>query len=137
MAFQYSISRSILMPLVILLSLPSMEILNAEDQVWYRKAREDWLGIKVEDISPPGEKREGHFKDLEDALGVVGSWYDSSDGPFMTGDEISYADVTVCGWLMWAKRSLGSEEWSRILGWHDGRWARLMGSLEKYEAVDV
>jgi glutathione S-transferase len=138
MAFQYAFRQATLMPLVLILSMACMRVLDTENQLWYRKGREEWLGLKLEDMSPPGEKRLGQFKDLENALAIVGSWYDKSDqsgGGFIMGDVMSYADITVCSWLMWAKKTLGeqSEEWSRILSWHDRRWARLMDRLSKYE----
>lgn len=84
MSFQVSIRHTILMPLVCLLSLPSLEILSPEDQKWYRSAREAWLGIKVEEISSPGDKREGHFNELQEGLGMIDDWYSASNGSWET-----------------------------------------------------
>jgi len=125
------------MSLVYLLSMPSLEILSVEDQKWYRCAREGWLGIKVEDISPPGEKRERHFKELQNGLEMIDSWYNASNGPLFMGGVVSYADITVCSWLMWAKRTMVAEEWTRITGWHSGRWGLLMERLGQYEVVQI
>lgn len=91
----------------------------------------------MEDISPPGNTRERHFEEFQSGLEMIGEWYDNSNGPFFMGDIVSYADIMVCSWLMWAKRTMTLEEWSRISGWHGGRWGLLMERLRKYQVVEL
>ena len=59
------------------------------------------------------------------------------NGPskYVMGDSLCYADITIGGYLRWARLVLSREKWEDILSWHGGRWANLMSDLDKYDIV--
>ncbi|KAF9063081.1 hypothetical protein BDP27DRAFT_1335612 [Rhodocollybia butyracea] len=56
---------------------------------------------------------------------------------WIMGEEISFADFAVAAVFEAMISALGkdSEDWKRVLSWHDGRWDRMMAELERYRAV--
>jgi len=130
---------------VIMSTLPSIMLhlicinLNPTSETHYRTTREAKLGRKLEDLSPPGPQRDEHWKEAEKTFGVVESWLaaNGEEKPFVMGDMISYADVTIAGFLLCLKKLLGpeSQEWKGIAGWHGGRWGAFIDNFSKYEVV--
>lgn len=93
-------------------------------------------------FAPAGsEERAKYWKGVQDALHLFKGWLsaDGSEKLFFTGERISYADVTVAGWLQWLQRVMGedSQEWKELVQWDGGHWGRFMLAFEKYGAVDV
>lgn len=112
--------------------------LNTVSQAYFRRTREAIYGMKLEEFSPLGPKRDLHWKNLKEIYAVMADWLAKGEpGPFMMGDKISYADVTIAGFIMWMRTTFGSEsaEWKDILTWQDGTWANYMKEFEKYEQV--
>ncbi|KAF7336522.1 Glutathione S-transferase-like protein ustS [Mycena sanguinolenta] len=74
------------------------------------------------------------WKDLEAGFGRIHTWMTEGD-PFVMGDFPSFADFLIAGKLQWYKKGFGeeSDKWKDITTWHDGRWAKLLKNLEKYE----
>ncbi|KAE8389358.1 hypothetical protein BDV23DRAFT_173102 [Aspergillus alliaceus] len=77
--------------------------------------------------------RENTLKEFKAALTEFAKTYRYSEGPFLEGSAVSYADFIVGGWLQFAKSSL--PEWDDLQKWDDGRWGRLHSALEKYAKV--
>lgn len=85
------------------------------------------------------EEVEKLWKSLEEGFNSVSTWLDvnTSNGPLVMGDSITYGDTVVAALLMWPKVVLGedSDGWKTIMTWNGGRWARLSKEFEKYEIV--
>jgi len=94
-----------------LIMLPlSCALLNPESEPYFRRTREARFGMKMEEFSPLGPKRDSHWKTLSESHGVMASWLaQNSEGPFVMGDQISYADATVAAFLIWMRTVFGSE----------------------------
>ncbi|PIL22626.1 hypothetical protein GSI_15317 [Ganoderma sinense ZZ0214-1] len=135
--------RAALMPDLLQIMLPATHAqLRAKSDKYFRATRETRFGAKLEEFAPVGsEKRERHWKGIEQALDTFAQWLSAGgqEKLFFLGDRISYADMTVAGFLVWIKIVLGedSKEWQDVLKWNDGRWARFMDAFTKYSAVDV
>lgn len=113
--------------------------LNPSSEEYFRRTREARFG-KLEEWSPRGSAvREGHLETLKASLTKVASFLNAngSNKTFFMGDRICYADFILAGWLIWVKRVLGAEsqEWLSITTWSDGKWAKLISAVEKYEVV--
>ncbi|KAF9030383.1 hypothetical protein BDP27DRAFT_1349131 [Rhodocollybia butyracea] len=82
------------------------------------------------------ETRVAEWEKAEEVLGSVKALMKPEDR-WVMGDAISFADFVVAAMLIMAKTVYGkeSEEWTRMMNWHDGRWDRMMTDLEKYTAV--
>ncbi|CAL1710867.1 unnamed protein product [Somion occarium] len=57
------------------------------------------------------------------------------DGTVVQGRDLSYADFALCSVLIWIERVSPHDGWSRVRGWHSGRWARLWERCKDYMDV--
>lgn len=94
--------------------------------------------MALEEVAPPGEKRDAMLRSIVDGLHAMGGWIDAGEGgPFLTGKEPSFADVELASTLVWVKLLVGKEEnglWATIVKLDGGRWAKYMKEFEKWEA---
>ncbi|KAI6136162.1 hypothetical protein F5141DRAFT_1287992 [Pisolithus sp. B1] len=111
--------------------LRASEILSERSAEYYITAREEGLKEKFSEFSPEGPKREEHWVILEQIFSTSREWYDKEEGKWLMGDTFSYADIITAAGLFWLKSVLHGDEWEKIAGWHDGRWARLLADVEK------
>ncbi|KAI0722272.1 hypothetical protein C8T65DRAFT_136137 [Cerioporus squamosus] len=116
--------------------------LNPASQGYFRRTREEWFGMKLEELAPKGsEKRRKHWEAVKDAFHEVAGWL-QADGReklfFLGGETICYADIVIVAFLVWIRNTFGeaSEEWRDVLSWDGGRWGQLAEAFSKYEAVD-
>ena len=56
-------------------------------------------------------------------------------GPFLDGDEPTYADFIVGAWLKMFETSMPPEEWQRVRTWQGGLWGRLADALGKWSEI--
>lgn len=114
---------------------------NLDDQgaAYFRRTREKLFGMKLEELSPPGEKRDqviekikGALGQLHDMLNANGAhdahskdWVMGSVGP-------TFADFALGGILTWVKIAGEPEVWPIIAAWNGGRWAQHMEKLQNW-----
>ncbi|EIW58149.1 uncharacterized protein TRAVEDRAFT_124779 [Trametes versicolor FP-101664 SS1] len=139
-AFHYAI-HSVVDPDRRPLFVPAVpEHLLPRSQAYFHTTREVLFGGSLRDVAPPGPKREKHWVGLRKAFGTVAQWFqaDGIDKPFLLGDNIGFADITLASFLVSTRIVFGenSEEWKNIMTWDNGRWARYMDAFSKYEEVD-
>lgn len=86
-----------------------------------------WDEVKIE-----GEAREKLKVSLRDGLRDLASMFQrDTAGPFLLGNQPSYADIIVGGWLrMWSK-TLPQSEWDDFETWHDGVFGKLHAALQQ------
>ncbi|KAH9855212.1 hypothetical protein C2E23DRAFT_857914 [Lenzites betulinus] len=117
------------------------ERLAASSQPYFRKTREAMMGGKLEEIAPPGPKREKHWATVQKAFHTVAQWLQAGgvEKRFFLGDRIGYADLCVASYLMWTRVVLGedSKEWADMVRWDGGRWGRLAEALKEFESEDA
>ncbi|KAF9063083.1 hypothetical protein BDP27DRAFT_1335619 [Rhodocollybia butyracea] len=82
------------------------------------------------------EQRIAEWDKVKELLGSVHVMMKAED-KWIMGDEISFADFAVASVFEMIKAAVGkgSEDWKRVLSWHDGRWDRMMTELERYRAI--
>ncbi|ESK89789.1 hypothetical protein Moror_16802 [Moniliophthora roreri MCA 2997] len=112
------------------------EMLNPRSEEYFRRTRVEMYGRELMEMELPKEKKEALWKQVEAAFGTVNSWIGKEDR-FVMGDRVCFVDFSLAGMLVWCKVMWGedSEEWKRIVGWHDGRWGRLVKDLEEYDRL--
>jgi hypothetical protein len=103
---------------------------------YFRETREKAFGMKLEEISPPGPKRdallkaaEKHFTSFAEILNANGSgrdsWVMGEVGP-------TFADFAIGGILKWV-RDMGDEElWKIVSVWNGGKWKAILDRLEPW-----
>ncbi|KAJ7782277.1 hypothetical protein DFH07DRAFT_318531 [Mycena maculata] len=109
-------------------------ILRPRSEEYFIRTREADFGKKLTEMEPTGEEYDVAWKAFETGLGKVSAWM-KADEPFVMGDVISFADLVVAGEMQWFMKAFGegSDKWKDMLSWHNGRWAKLIDNLKKYE----
>ncbi|KZS96331.1 hypothetical protein SISNIDRAFT_407139 [Sistotremastrum niveocremeum HHB9708] len=117
--------------------------LNPPSAEFYRRTREAWLGKTLEEYMPIGPKSEEALDKVKKNLTKLAAFLDQNateenEQPmFIMGDQLSYGDLVLAGIFMWFKISSEEHIWNRIKDCNDGRWARLLQTIDdKYGEVD-
>lgn len=107
-------------------------ILNPPSQVYFRNTK---FGPNLKNEILSGKQREEQFVKLKEGFGVVNELLQKEEGPFIMGETVTFVDLVIASYIMWIRKLWGedSAEWTEVKGWHMGRWAALLMSLEKYE----
>ncbi|KAI0372259.1 hypothetical protein BV20DRAFT_1051003 [Pilatotrama ljubarskyi] len=120
---------------------PTANNLPPRSAAYFTATREVSMGGKLDELAPPGPKREKYWSGIQEALHKYAQWLqaDGVDKLFFTGDKIVYADITIASFLMWMRTILGpnNHEWVAVETWDGGRWARFMEAFNAYDAVDA
>jgi glutathione S-transferase len=88
--------------------------------------------IRSKDIPLPWDAEDDkNWGLLEKGYNTAYEWYQKTDGKWIMGDTLSYADFVVAAQLLWYKRVLKEDEWARISSWNGGKWAQLLADVEK------
>jgi glutathione S-transferase len=140
-AFQYAFEecfKSLVAPHVFMLFPSVCTILDDRGSTYFRQTREQRFGKKLEEISPEGPVREGHWKALEngydklaEVIGKNGPGVDYVAG----GSEPTYADMVHLSFLIWIKVILPDEWEKRVKHWSGGRWDRLLKITQEWQAA--
>jgi glutathione S-transferase len=87
-----------------------------------------------DDISIQGEAREQLKSAFKEALTSLAQLFMiNKPGPYLEGEEATYADLIVGGWLNMLSVTMPAEEWEDFRTWHEGVFAQLHDTLqEKY-----
>ncbi|KAF9484206.1 hypothetical protein BDN70DRAFT_798310 [Pholiota conissans] len=111
--------------------------MNRASDAYFRLTREKMFGKKLEELAPKGDLGVSEWARFKNDLGKVDVWYSKTNGPYLLGDTISWADIVIAAYLTWFKVVFGkdSQEWKDISSWHGGRWGRLVDNLRKYATV--
>lgn len=129
-AFLSSSLGPALRPLVI----PAVNnILDKRGQEYFRRTREAQFGTTLENVLPLGsEKREKQWLEVAGVLDRVSSWMEGSEGDWLGGHSPVYADFVLASLLLWVIKGGVPDGWSRIKGWNDGRWAKLVDNCAAF-----
>jgi len=137
--FRYTLNRTVLDPLADLVIPRVIYNLNPRSEEFYRRTREVSYGCTMEEISPPGPKRDELWANLQKHMTQYAAWYDEN-GPgklFFFGDTFSFADAIMIGNILWAEKALGptSDEYKMLTSWDGGRWGELVEATRQYSSA--
>ncbi|PFH52512.1 hypothetical protein AMATHDRAFT_2228 [Amanita thiersii Skay4041] len=117
----------------------TLEVLDhAPSYEYFRRTRSQMFGKDLKEVPPkPGVEREAALQELKAGLNVLDRWLVKSGGPFIMGDNPSFADFVVGGYMRWTRAVLGpdSKEWKEIASWNEGRWGQRVQRLDQYATV--
>ncbi|KAL0961285.1 hypothetical protein HGRIS_006245 [Hohenbuehelia grisea] len=101
----------------------------------FRRAREAQFGKSWEELLPSeGAQRQEEWAKARAGYDVLDGLLQESGGPYVMGDTLSFADVTIGSFLLAFKRLLGEEspEWQDLRKWNEGRWVQRLQAAERY-----
>lgn len=104
---------------------------------YFEKHRSADFGVPtLEALRVPPEAKDAEWEKVKDGFGSLDALMKKND-VWVMGDTPSFADFVMASLIRPVKLLYGteSEEWKRIMSWHEGRWERLMTAVEKYSAV--
>ncbi|KAF9456821.1 hypothetical protein BDZ94DRAFT_1274680 [Collybia nuda] len=109
----------------------ALRILNPPSEAYFREQK---FGPNDSYLPPEGEEWREKWEKVKESFDLVNSWCEKSDGEFMMGNTISFADLAIGCRLYWIRELLGEQgaEWQDLKGWHGGRWSTLLQNVEKY-----
>jgi len=117
---------------------PTCEILDEAGKEYFRRTREQWFGKKLEEFSPEGPIREGHWKALQDGFDKIAGILDKNgvDALYVAeGTEPTWGDFVLISWLLWIKIVLPDDWEKRTKRWSGGRWEKLINRTEEWQTV--
>ncbi|KAJ2912526.1 hypothetical protein MD484_g7885, partial [Candolleomyces efflorescens] len=116
--------------------------LKEESSNKYRRVLEGAMGMSVEQLKENKELQGTLWAAAEEAFKGPASWFKTADGkmkagPWIMGDEVSMADLTLASALAFVIVIAGedSEEWKKINGWSEGLWSALWERTKPYFKV--
>jgi len=115
----------------------SFSILHPSSKVYFRRTREATFGKKIEEFAPASQ-RDADVAKTKEGFAKVDQWLAKSEGKFVLGNTVSYADCVLAGWLTWLKAT--DAIWKDdIATWHSGRWSTYLENVEKagYATVNL
>lgn len=142
--FNYYVNTEILPHLGSLVLPTTQKRLNERSQKYFLDSREFWYQQKLEDLSPPGPKREELWSQVRKGLTTLAGFYKKNENEgsgqsvFFMGNTFTYADIVIGSFLCWPKDILFEEDfdWQEIANADDGLWGRIVDELEqKYRQV--
>ncbi|KAJ9620651.1 hypothetical protein H2203_007860 [Taxawa tesnikishii (nom. ined.)] len=85
-----------------------------------------------DDIGIYGEARDKMRVSLKDTLRDLAAMFQrDTTGPFMLGNQASYADIIIGGWLRMLSKTLPESEWEEVQTWHDSVFGKLHAALQQ------
>ncbi|KAJ3560829.1 hypothetical protein NP233_g10576 [Leucocoprinus birnbaumii] len=116
--------------------IPSVpNILSKETSLeYFHSSRSAAFRKPLSEVRPVGEEFDKLWGRLSAFLNELEGWYAKSSGKFLVGDAPSFGDFTVGGLFKALKivRGEDSEDWRKLSTMNNGRWANLLGDLERY-----
>jgi glutathione S-transferase len=89
-----------------------------------------------DDFALSSEARENLMESFRVMLGDLAKLFlKNTEGPFLLGQQVSYADFIVGAWLRMAQVTLPKLEWEEVSRWHGGVFGRLHNALEIYAEI--
>lgn len=111
-------------------------LLDEKAKEWFVDLRAKTFGKPLEQVDPVGKEREELFVKMTEIFTTFDEFYQKNGGgQFIMGDTPGFADLMIAGAIQGLKAAWGEEsgEWKNFQTWNEGRWARLLKDLEKYE----
>lgn len=111
--------------------------LTPAGQAFYTPRLEKMYGKTMAELLPKGEAAVEGWNKYKDGLAEVARWYAKTDGPFLLGDTISWADFVVAAPIMLHRILWGdkSQQWQDVTTWHDGCFGNLIKEVGRYTTI--
>jgi hypothetical protein len=137
-SFHRTVRDLMVWPIAPLIMATNIQKLDEKCVPYFRKTREKAFGMKLEEISPPGPKRDAvlqaalkQFSLLAEILNTNGP---ARTGCWVMGEEVgpTFADFAIGGILKWVNIMADEEVWNAVSAWNGGRWKAHLDRLEPW-----
>ncbi|KAG8679884.1 hypothetical protein FRC08_016674 [Ceratobasidium sp. 394] len=106
--------------------------LDDRGEEYYRRTRQARFGKSLEQLAEDGVRAWGNVREKWDEFGKRLDL--NKSGPFVMGEQISYADLMLGAAFCWIRVAEGGDMklWRDMSGWQNGRWGKLWSEIEKF-----
>lgn len=109
--------------------------LDDRGEEYYRRTRQARFGKPFEQLAEEGRQKWGDVREKWEEFGKLLDLNKGpgEQGPFVMGNQISYADLVLVAAFCWIKRAEGGDMklWQDMSQWQGGRWGNLWNEVEK------
>ncbi|EGO21855.1 hypothetical protein SERLADRAFT_474837 [Serpula lacrymans var. lacrymans S7.9] len=134
-AFDFAIIN-VIIPVFPVVSVMAAPKLHPRSEQRFKEQAELRFGVKWEDISPVGPKRDADWKNVKEAFGIIDGWYSKSGGKWIMGDTFSYADILVAAWMRCFSVAFDKDQWEEMKSWNGGRWGDIVEEINRHSILD-
>ncbi|KAI0044249.1 hypothetical protein FA95DRAFT_1562443 [Auriscalpium vulgare] len=120
-------------PIIHLVVQMSAEQLSPRSAEFFRRTRESDIGVAFEEIGRKEDERQALLGKVVQAFEEVEKW--KGDELFVTGEQVSFVDVTIAAHLRRLQKSISEDEWETVWKAIEPRWGGFMGSFTKWEVI--
>ena len=112
--------------------------LDERGAAYFRRTREKAFGIPLEQIAPPGEKRDAAIEKMKSSLSRLAGMLDANGGEQGARDWVmgskgpTLADFALGGTLHWLRLMGDQETWEIVAAWNGARWALHLDKLKAW-----
>jgi glutathione S-transferase len=106
-----------------------------KDQDNIKTRMEGRFGKSMNEIIAKGEDWDRRWAEVQQAFSDIdrlAQIHRASNGPFLLGQHVSYADVVLCALLLCLKICITAKEWQQIASWNQGRWSGLLDGFQPW-----
>jgi glutathione S-transferase len=109
------------------------KILSQYSAEYFIRTRSQWFGKPLDEINKTEEERVEALQKFKGFWDLMGTWYSRTDGPFLMGDTISYADFIIASDVNFLAAAWGeeSENWKEFSTWNEGKWVQLRDEIDR------
>jgi len=112
--------------------------LDERGAAYFRRTREKAWGMPLEQLAPPGVKRDEAMEKMKHSLNRLAGMLNVNAGEEGAGDWVmgsqgpTLADFALGGTLFWLKLMGEQETWEILAAWNGGRWALHLDKLKAW-----
>ncbi|KAK6536775.1 hypothetical protein TWF281_000990 [Arthrobotrys megalospora] len=101
---------------------------------YFHETRPKWMMMPIKEFKQK-KLNEGAWEKMEKGMKVLADFIGKNGGPFVQGEKVSYGDIRLLGYLMWAREAGPRDVWEKIEGWGGEVLQRFMKAFEENGAL--
>ncbi|KAF9441756.1 hypothetical protein P691DRAFT_812082 [Macrolepiota fuliginosa MF-IS2] len=110
------------------------KILNPHSAEYFIRTRSERFGKPLDELITTEEERLRTLAKFQTEFwAIIEGWYSKTQGPFLMGGIVSYADFIIASDVRFLAAVWGEESknWEEFRSWHDGKWVKLRDEVDR------
>ncbi|KAK6361391.1 hypothetical protein TWF730_005123 [Orbilia blumenaviensis] len=109
-------------------------VLPERSAAYFHETRPKWMMMPIKYFKQK-KINEGAWEKMESGMKVITELMNKNGGPFLQGEKVSYGDVRLLAYFLWAREGGPKEVWEKIEGWGGEVFQRFMKAFEENGAL--